>query len=275
MNNQIPLDNFTNNTQDHIRNLLDFFKRTKEEQDARFAFLKQIEPQSRLAAVLVLLFEQNGRLCVLLTTRGKDLKVHGGQTSLPGGKIDEEDKGDIIATAYREAHEEVNLPRQSSQIHTLGILDLQPFHKLVVTPVVAILTDNAILDHLKHNEGEVDKIFSYPLEGFLDPALSAQTDELVEKGSKDWPYPEDYHHFWDPVIDALGGTSYRYHHFRSSASPITGFTADALIRAAEITFNRSPTYERFAHDQVRNFDEIFTAFEEHRKKEAGKADRQQ
>lgn len=58
-----------------------------------------VEPYSRLAAVLVLLFERDGVLRVLMTMRGKNLKTHGGQSSLPGGKMDVEDNRDVVATA--------------------------------------------------------------------------------------------------------------------------------------------------------------------------------
>lgn len=58
------------------------------------------KPISRLAAVLVLLFERDDHLRVLLTTRAKQLRIHGGETSLPGGKMEDGDK-DIIATAVR------------------------------------------------------------------------------------------------------------------------------------------------------------------------------
>ena len=223
---------FSEHTRPYVKNLINFFEQSNEEQRLRFTYLfvyfsiviswftsvflilsKGIEPQSRLAAVLVLISEQDGEIRVLLTTRGKDLKVHGGQTSLPGGKIDDEDKGDIISTAvsssnlhililheqllkYREANEEVNLPipsESNSHIHTLGIMELQPFHKLVVVPVVALLTDNSILQHLKPSKGEVDRIFSHPVQAFLDPGMVSLSEMLVEKGSKDWPYPEDYH----------------------------------------------------------------------------------
>jgi len=59
---------------------------------------------SRIAAVLVLLFEREGHLRVLLTTRAKRLKVHGGETCLPGGHMEEAD-GDVIeVTAVRYLH---------------------------------------------------------------------------------------------------------------------------------------------------------------------------
>ena len=50
------------------------------------------------AAVLVLLYEKDGVLRVLLTTRSKTLRTHPGQTALPGGKMDETD-ADAIETA--------------------------------------------------------------------------------------------------------------------------------------------------------------------------------
>lgn len=55
-------------------------------------------PQSKHAAVLILLYEQNDQIFVLLTTRSKTLRSHPGQTALPGGKYDEED-GDLLKTA--------------------------------------------------------------------------------------------------------------------------------------------------------------------------------
>jgi len=57
------------------------------------------KPTSRIAAVLVLLFERKGHLRVLLTTRAKRL-AHGGETCLPGGHMEETDR-DIMATAVR------------------------------------------------------------------------------------------------------------------------------------------------------------------------------
>jgi peroxisomal coenzyme A diphosphatase NUDT7 len=52
----------------------------------------QIYPTTKLAAVLVLLYERGGKLRVLLTTRSKFLRSHPGQTALPGGKADYTDR---------------------------------------------------------------------------------------------------------------------------------------------------------------------------------------
>lgn len=56
------------------------------------------QPTSKLAAVLVLLYEQAGELRVLLTTRSKSLRAHPGQTALPGGKADDGDES-LVWTA--------------------------------------------------------------------------------------------------------------------------------------------------------------------------------
>ena len=53
---------------------------------------------NKRAAVLVLLYEKDGVLRVLLTTRAKTLRTHPGQTAFPGGKMDASDV-DIFDTA--------------------------------------------------------------------------------------------------------------------------------------------------------------------------------
>jgi coenzyme A diphosphatase NUDT7 len=60
-------------------------------------------------------------------------------------------------------------------------------HKIVVTPVVALLDDVSILDNLRAAPREVAHIFDHPLEALLDPEL-ARSEKLVPIGSEDWPY---------------------------------------------------------------------------------------
>lgn len=74
----------------------------------------------RIAAVLAPVFrDTQGELRLLLVVRG-DHGVHGGQLGLPGGKPEEHDI-DLLATALREAHEEVGL--DPSAVEVLGALD--------------------------------------------------------------------------------------------------------------------------------------------------------
>lgn len=93
---------------------------------------------------------------------------------------------------YREAHEEVELPLNSPDIHTIALLE--PYislYKIIVTPVIAVLTRPALLDQLKPTEDEVARIFTHPLRAILDPSL-ARSENLVAPG-EDWPYDTELH----------------------------------------------------------------------------------
>ena len=72
------------------------------------------------ASVLIPLFEQEGEVYMLLTRRAGQLRTHSGQVSFPGGKADEQDQ-DSLATALREAHEEIGL--RPEQVTILGQID--------------------------------------------------------------------------------------------------------------------------------------------------------
>lgn len=84
--------------------------------------LRSAQPSSKLAAVLVLLYERAGDLRVLLTTRSKTLRSHPGQTALPGGKVDDTDD-DVLSTAvsdssasYRVVANQLIAPSNSSHL---------------------------------------------------------------------------------------------------------------------------------------------------------------
>ncbi|KAL0954697.1 hypothetical protein HGRIS_003646 [Hohenbuehelia grisea] len=240
------LDSLTEKTRQGIERLNNY---TPQESPIDFP------PQTKLASVLVLLYERAGGLRVLLTTRSKALRTHAGQTALPGGKVDETDV-DLAHTALREAHEEVALPMKCPHIHPLCFLE--PFislHGLLVTPVVALLTELAVLDQLKASEHEVDAIFDHPLEAILDPSL-ARGEPLADAGGENWPYTSDVHDTTDSQVTILNNHTYRMHRFRSVASPIKGLTADILIKVAEITYGKGTVYERFAPGQIHGYEAV-------------------
>ncbi len=89
------------------------------------------------AAVLLPLVQRTGGLTVLLTQRSAQLSSHSGQVAFPGGRTDPEDR-DAIATALREAWEEVGLAPQRAQV--LGSLPVYTTGSAFnVTPVVALV----------------------------------------------------------------------------------------------------------------------------------------
>jgi 8-oxo-dGTP pyrophosphatase MutT (NUDIX family) len=82
--------------------------------------------ERRVAAVLVPVFRDGqGRLRIVLIVRA-DRGLHGGQLALPGGKADADDAS-LLATALREAEEEVGLaPAEVEVIAELASVESGP-----------------------------------------------------------------------------------------------------------------------------------------------------
>jgi 8-oxo-dGTP pyrophosphatase MutT (NUDIX family) len=118
------------------------------------------------ASVLVPLVEHaDGALHVLLTQRTAHLKAHAGQISFPGGRAEPSD-ADAVATALREAQEEVGL--EPSRVQVIGAL---PAYTTItafrVTPVVALLSAPYAL---RIDPFEVAEAFEVPLAWLMTPA---------------------------------------------------------------------------------------------------------
>ncbi len=117
----------------------------------------------REAAVLAPIIEGDDGFELILTKRSSALKHHPGQIAFPGGKKDGSD-ADLIATALREANEEIGLPMQHVEI--LGTLAT---HETVtgfsVTPVLALITQEF---EVQAEEGEVAEVFRVPLAHVLN-----------------------------------------------------------------------------------------------------------
>jgi 8-oxo-dGTP pyrophosphatase MutT (NUDIX family) len=98
-----------------------------------------------LAAVLVPLFEDHaGEVRVVLTKRPDTMPTHAGHIAFPGGRPHEGDGGPV-ATALREAEEEVGIP--PAEVDILGFLPvIHTFeYELLVVPVVGRLPGVPVL----------------------------------------------------------------------------------------------------------------------------------
>ncbi len=115
------------------------------------------------AAVLVLLTDSLYGLDVVLTRRAAHLRNHPGQISFPGGKAEDEDKN-LIATALREAHEEIGLPYEHVKI--LGqFLGSETISQFKVTPIVAYST---FKQDWTVDSNEVQQVIKVPLDWLVD-----------------------------------------------------------------------------------------------------------
>jgi 8-oxo-dGTP pyrophosphatase MutT (NUDIX family) len=90
---------------------------------------------SRLAAVLILLYPVDNSIQTFFIQRPSYNGVHGGQISFPGGKAEPGD-ADLVHTALREASEEAGI--DPPDVTVLGVLTplFIPVSDTEVTPVV-------------------------------------------------------------------------------------------------------------------------------------------
>ncbi len=66
------------------------------------------DPKLKDSAVLLLLYPKEGEYCVLFNKRSMVVEFNKGEYCFPGGSKDPED-ADLVATALREAHEEMGI----------------------------------------------------------------------------------------------------------------------------------------------------------------------
>src|ERR1700722_11610732 len=130
-----------------IRPFDDATRRNIAEHCAGFARLAAgaPEPSLKRAAVAIALVaagDASGATALLLTRRAADLRAHGSQWALPGGRCD---PGETPATAaLRELHEEVGLGLAPDAV--LGLLDDYPTRSgYLITPVVVWAATSAAL----------------------------------------------------------------------------------------------------------------------------------
>jgi len=124
------------------------------------------EDKSRIkySSVLLLLFEEEKRLNVLLIKRPRHMKHHAGQIALPGGRIEEGETA--VETALRETWEEIGVKKEAIEI--LG--ELSEFYvevsRFQIKPIVGWLHE---IPSCRLCNEEVEKIIHFPIELFKPP----------------------------------------------------------------------------------------------------------
>jgi len=145
-------------------------------------------PDARKAAVLIALFAREGKTHVAFIRRASSLRAHSGEMAFPGGSYEIED-GSLIATALREAHEEIGLVPE--RVEVLGLL--QPVFTVVsnflIVPVVACLPTGP--GQLCAQASEVAEVLLLPLHALADPAI-AHTEIWTRDGVARPVYFYDY-----------------------------------------------------------------------------------
>ena len=106
----------------------------------------------------------DGEWHVVFTRRTETVDSHKGQVSFPGGRSDPHD-ADRVATALREAHEEIGLAPGDVQV--IGTLDeLLTVSQYRVTPIVGLIPWPY---PFRLSPGEVAEVFDVPFAWLADP----------------------------------------------------------------------------------------------------------
>jgi 8-oxo-dGTP pyrophosphatase MutT (NUDIX family) len=169
------------------------------------AMRAQLERPDLQAAVLVGLVERPSGISLLLTERARHLKNHAGQVAFPGGRAEPGDAGPV-ATALREAHEEIGL--EPSVVEVVATIDPQITGTgFRVTPVVGFV--GSAFEPVP-DPGEVAEVFEMPLQFALDEA------NLVRRE-------------WE-----RSGTRFRGYEYVYAGHRVWGATAAMIIRLRKI-----------------------------------------
>jgi 8-oxo-dGTP pyrophosphatase MutT (NUDIX family) len=167
------------------------------------------EPRS--AAVLVPVVDRPAGEHVLFVKRADHLGEHAGQMAFPGGGHEPGD-ADLLATALREADEEIGLrPGESAVAGRLD--DIRTVSEYSVRPFVATVPDRAYAP----DEREVAEVAMLPVSGLTD--LDNYRTER-----------RDHPHYGD----------IRLHFFRVDGYTVWGATGRMLVQLLELTTDWSP-----------------------------------
>ncbi|MEK6721558.1 MAG: CoA pyrophosphatase [Chloroflexota bacterium] len=162
------------------------------------------EADARPAAVLVLIVPgDDGEALVVLTERARRGGHHSGEVSFPGGKA-EPDDADIVATALREAAEEVGLDAVAAGVRIVGVLERFwiPVSSFKVTPVLAIADRRPVLVPAPD---EVARIVEAPLRHFVPGAPIRIVDRTIRSIPLRYgTYPVDGLAIWGATARVLG-----------------------------------------------------------------------
>lgn len=159
---------------------------------------------ARRAAVLVPLFEEDGRAWVVLTRRSQHMRSHTGEMSFPGGR--QEGGETLVDAALREAREEIAL--DTTGVEIVGELD----------HLATFVSNSSIVPFVGVLPGRPAGLVPNPIE--VEAVVIVTLDELVQDDvfrTEIWPFPSDSSgptgerpiHFFELYGDTVWGATGR------------------------------------------------------------------
>jgi 8-oxo-dGTP pyrophosphatase MutT (NUDIX family) len=137
-------------------------------------FKMEYEKPPRKGAVMIVLYPDAGKIYFPLMQRPPYQGIHGGQVSLPGGKMEDSDDS-LVETAIRETFEEIGVKiSDNNVIGSLSDLNVTASN-FIVKPVISVLDKKP--DFVK-DPREVEAIFKAEVQHLIHPQ-TLQEKELT------------------------------------------------------------------------------------------------
>lgn len=145
------------------------------------------------SGVMLLLFDREGELELVMIRRPATMKNHAGQIAFPGGKKEEGD-ATVIDTAYRETYEEIGvLPENIEYIATLSPVYVQ-VSNFMITPVLGWCKQPP---HFRVDSTEVEELILIPVRSIIDKDSYVYRDVETKAGLLSVPgYEIDSSFIW-------------------------------------------------------------------------------
>src|SRR3990172_10760635 len=135
-----------------------FNKKTFSQVLSQYPKKKIINNRLISAAVLIPLFNLDGKYNLLFTKRTNLVETHKGEISFPGGVFDKNDSS-LLDTALRETEEEVGI--NSNDVEILGELDdIETNTNFNISPFVGVIPYPY---EFRINGIEIEKLLNIPL----------------------------------------------------------------------------------------------------------------
>jgi 8-oxo-dGTP pyrophosphatase MutT (NUDIX family) len=181
-----------------------------------------VAPQSRPAAVLLPLFEEDGEARIILTKRPETMPSHKGEIAFPGGKHQPGVDESLRHAALREAREEIGLRPEAveviAELDSLGTIAT----RFTIAPFVGLLDGRP---HLEPHPYEVVTVFDVALSELLDPEAYLQERwDMAFPGDTGEQLDRAIHFYLLPGETVWGATA------RILTAFLTHLTADRVAR---------------------------------------------
>lgn len=135
-------------------------------------------------SVLIPMIKSNDRWELIYELRAKTLKRQPGEISFPGGEVEKNET--YREAAIRETTEELNI--DENNIDVIGELDyFVSYHNSTIHSFLATI-DGVNVDKIEPNKGEVDHIFTVPIDFFMENEPKVYYLDLHTSINRDFPY---------------------------------------------------------------------------------------